>query len=137
MPLRHGKHYYSWGQSNTRYRYSNEAERKKAKQKAIIQGYAIEKSQQRRGKKNLLAKSKSTGRKTHLRGVGASKRTGSRSTRKSGSKNNRRANSRFGSKSTRKSGSKSTRKSGSKSTRKSGSKSTRKSGSKSTRKSRK
>ena len=43
-----------------------------------MQAYAIEKTKEREGKPNNLAKSKRTGRKTHLMGIGKSKRTGSK-----------------------------------------------------------
>ena len=75
MPLRHGKNYYVWGNSRKKYYYANEADRKKAKRRAIIQGYAIEKSEEREGKKSSLTRSKSTGRKTHLKGIAGQKST--------------------------------------------------------------
>lgn len=72
MPLHHGRdksgEYYQWGDANKKYYYSNERERKDAKQHAIRQGYAIEKSKSRRGEKSELRKS-GTGRKTRLGGV--------------------------------------------------------------------
>lgn len=81
MPLRHssdssGK-YYQWGNANKRYYYNSESERKSAKQQAIRQGYAIEKSKERRGESSELARS-GTGRKTELKGID-SKRSKSRS----------------------------------------------------------
>lgn len=85
MPLRRGKdshgRYYQWGNSSKKYYYYNEAGRKKAKQKAIIQGYAIEKSLEKRGKPSALAKARSTGRKTQLK-----KTLSSQTTKRSGSK---------------------------------------------------
>lgn len=72
MPVRHGRdskgNYYRWG-NEKKYYYYNEPERKEAKYRAIIQGYAIEKSEERRGKPTELTKSRSTGRMTHLRGI--------------------------------------------------------------------
>lgn len=105
MPLKQvksgKKSCYQWGNTRTKYCYHSEAERKNAKRKAIIQAYAIEKSKARRGQPSELAKSKSTGRKTRLVGIGSKikknnsrvtrskqkKATGSKSkTKKSGSK---------------------------------------------------
>jgi len=47
MPVHMGQdekgHYYEWG-NQKKYYYHNESERKEAKQKAHIQGYAIENS---------------------------------------------------------------------------------------------
>lgn len=52
MPIHRGKdnkgYYYQWG-NGKKYYFNNEAERRKAKYRAIIQGYAIEKSMERRG----------------------------------------------------------------------------------------
>ncbi len=77
MPLRNNIDnmgpYYQWGNNRKRYYYHDEESRRKAKQKAIIQGYAIEKSEERQGKPNDLRKSKYTGRMTHLEGINRSK----------------------------------------------------------------
>lgn len=54
MPVHRGKDkngtYYQWG-DNKKYYFNNERDRKIAKYRAHIQGYAIEKSEQRRGKR--------------------------------------------------------------------------------------
>ena len=123
MPLRRGRDskgsYYQWGNSRKKYYYGSESSRKKAKQHAIIQGYAIEKSQSRRGKPNTLGKSKSTGRKTHLKGIssrGRPRASGSRGSKSSrGSKRNSRSS--INSRSRTSSKSKSRRISGSKTSR--------------------
>src|SRR5437870_82807 len=85
MPLRQGHNktgkYYVWGNSRTKHYYKSEAERKRAKQHAIIQAYAIEKSLARRGKASHLAKSKTTGRKTHLTGISSRRKSGSKTSR--------------------------------------------------------
>jgi hypothetical protein len=84
MPLRRGHNYYRWGNSRTKYYFDNEYERRRAKQRAILQGYAIEKSEERAGKPSELVRS-GTGRKTMLRGIGHKKsRTKSRSGSKTG-----------------------------------------------------
>ena len=53
MPVHRGKdshgNYYQWGNAK-KYYYDSENERKIAKHRAIIQGYAIEKSEERVGK---------------------------------------------------------------------------------------
>jgi len=144
MPLKRGHDsrgkYYQWGNSNKKYYYDSESDRKDAKHKAIVQGYAIEKSQERQGKPNKLQRS-GTGKKTNLN-ISRSKtnrKSGSKSNRRSGSKSNRRSgskpNRRSSSKTNRRPGSKSNRRPSSKTKRRSGSKSNRRSGSKANRRS--
>lgn len=78
MPLKRGTdsqgEYYQWGDVNKKYYYKSESERKDAKQKAIRQAYAIEKSKERKGQKSELERSKETGKKTKLKGTNSSKR---------------------------------------------------------------
>ena len=134
MPLRHGKGFYQWGNSNKKYYYKSEAERKNAKRRAILQGYAIEKSEERAGKPSHLARSKSTGRKTRL--LGTKSRSGSKTSKPRTSKSRTSKSKSRGSKTSKPKRSRS-RNAGSKTARskRSGSKTTksRKSGSKTSR----